>query len=342
MRHRAKVTAIGRRKFASEDDFKIFSAAAEGITIRARYAATYGMEFDAPKKLWPIFEIEFDEPQNILEYVGSVTDYVSFLSFCLGAKFKPSEIRIDRLSLSELMSAVKTRSYPGDHRVYYLWPESEIDSRSLSVGGSPVRAWDDDELKSFQECLVAWMNRVQAWRKAYRLMMQSFGLRNVISAERLINACRWLEEIPLSEAKNALSDSEIDIISTAAATKAKELGHPPIIQDRIASAVSRIKAESAEQRFTRLVNIVEGRFGKGVLDENIVSHLRRAIQFRGRIAHGHFNPKSDAEFTAFSKSIHAIEALCYLLIAVTLPISEAGRHRTGANPIVQDYRMAYE
>jgi hypothetical protein len=127
-----------------------------------------------------------------------------------------------------------------------------------------------------------------------------------------------------------------------AAKKAQELGHLPIIRERIAGAIKWVKAESAEERFTRLVAIIEKRFGKDILTDGAVADLRRAIQFRGRTAHGHFNPDSDAEFRAFSKSIQAMEALCFMLTALDLPISEAGMMRITNNPLVRDYRLAYE
>jgi len=342
MRHKEKFGAVGRERFPREGELTIFTDVAEGITVKSWYAATYGMDFDAPKELWPVFEIEFDEPRSIMNYIVSVSDFVGFLSFCLGVQLKPSAIRIDRFSFGEMTAAITSQSYPGNHEVHYVWPESQVDTQSLWIGGSPVRAWDDEELKALRECIVAWMNRAGQWRKPYRLMMESLGLKNVVSAERLINACRWFEDIPLSKTQNALSDEEIESISAAAAKKADEFGISPVIRERIASAIRRVKSESAEQRFTRLVAMVEGKFGKGILDENAIAHLRRAIQFRGRTAHGHFNPESDAEFRAFSKSTRAMEALCYLLTAVDLPISDAGKQRTGANPIVQDYRMCYE
>jgi hypothetical protein len=186
------------------------------------------------------------------------------------------------------------------------------------------------------------MNRTAEWKNAYQMMMRSFALKGVISAERLINACRWFEEIPIAQIHNALTDEHIEAIAAAATHKAQELGYLPTIRERIAGAIKWVKAESAEERFTRLVALIEDRFGKGTLEEGAVAHLKRAIQFRGRTAHGHMNPKGDAEFRAFSKSIRAMEALCYLLTALELPISGAGKKRIRSNPLVQDYRLAYE
>ncbi|WP_061027315.1 hypothetical protein [Bradyrhizobium sp. CCH5-F6] len=80
MHHRAKVDALGRSKYPKEENFNLFGDTVEGMTLRARYAATYGMDFDAPTDFWPSFEIEFDEPQGIEEYIRHVLTYVQFRS----------------------------------------------------------------------------------------------------------------------------------------------------------------------------------------------------------------------------------------------------------------------
>jgi hypothetical protein len=201
---------------------------------------------------------------------------------------------------------------------------------------------NDKELDSLRACLVLWMKRAGEWRKSYRLMSTSFGLTNVISPERIINACRWFEEIPIAQSQNAISDEDINAISAAASRQASELGYSPIIRKRIAGAIKGIKVESAEERFRRLVDLIEKKFGKGLLGERSIEHLKHAIQFRGRTAHGHFNPGSEAESRAFFKSTLAMEAFCYLLTAADLPISEEGIRRIGFNPLVQDYRRAYD
>jgi hypothetical protein len=335
MHHDAKVTAIGRTKYPGEDQFTIFTETVDGMTLKAWYAAIYGIEFDPPKELWPVFQIEFDESKSIVDYLVHVLDYVGFLSFCLGTKLKPSAIHVDRPSSDQ------NSTYLGDHEVYYVWPEAEIETRDFRVAGSPVRSWDDKELGSLRACLVVWMNRAAEWEKSYRLMMTSFGLRNVFSAERLINACRWFENIPVARIQNALSNEDIEAISGIATEKAQELGYPLEIRNRISGAIKRLKIESAKERFTRLVAMIEMKFGKGILGADAVAHLKHAIKFRGEAAHGHFNPESDDEFRAFSKSTCAMEALCYLLMALDLPISETGINRIRSNTLVSDYVLVY-
>ncbi|MDJ1463416.1 hypothetical protein [Nitratireductor sp. GZWM139] len=342
LHHQKKVKALGRSKFPAEEHFRIFEVAAKGITLRAWYRATYGIEFGAPKALWPSFEIEFDEPQNIHDFIEHVSNYLAFLSFCLGVKLRPHDIRIDRLSHAEVMAGIKARTYVGEHEVHYIWPETEIDVRDLWVGGSPVRAWDEEELVALCACLTAWMDRAGDWKKSYVMMMTSFGFKGVISAERLINACKWFEELPNAKSNNALSPKDIEAITAAAAAKAEQLGHASTIRERIATSIARVKEETAAERFTRLMALVEERFGKGIFPGNAISHLRRAIQFRGRTAHGHFHPASADEYRAFSKSTRAMEALCYLLNALDLPISPDGAERVRNNPLVRDYHEAYE
>lgn len=342
MHHERKVKAIGRARFPTDEHLTIFDDTTQGMRVWAWYGATYGIEFEGPTELWTTFGLEFDEPRTIRDYIGCVSDYVNFLSFCFGVPLKPSAIRIDRLSAAQATEAVHKHEYPGDHNVHYIWPEAEVDNRDLWVGGSPVRCWDDDELASFRKCLGVWMSRAATWRRPNALMMTSFGLKNVVSSERLLNACRWFEEIPIARAQPVLSGSDIDAIAAIATARALELGHDTAIGERVAGAIRWIRSETAEQQFTRLVGMVEHKFGKGVMPDEAVEHLKRAINFRGKSAHGHFNPESDAQFHAFSKSTRAMESLCYLLTALELPISEEGLSRIGSNSVLRDYRMAYD
>jgi hypothetical protein len=339
MHHRKKVDALAR-KYPDDDNFKLFEFPVDGMTLRAQYGATYGMDFNAPKEFWPSFAIEFDEPRSIDQYMQDVLTYVQFLSFCFGVKLKPSEIEIDRVSFADMVAALQKREYPGHHAVHYIWPEAKIDDEDLWVGGSPVCAWDDREIGSLQACLAVWANRAKLWKEAYTLMVVSFGLKNTISSERLISACRWFEDLPVAKAQPALSDAAIDAISAAAGEKAVELGLPQALRDRVAGSVKRIKAETAEQHFGRLLSMVEAKFGSGILPGDAVGHLKRAVWLRGKSAHGHFNPDSDDEFRAFVTSLRATEALCYLLTALDLPINKAGIERLRYHPLIRDYRMS--
>ena len=246
------------------------------------------------------------------------------------------------MSFAEMQEAVTARTYLSDHQVYYVWDEEKFEQRDTAAFGSPVRAYDDDALASLRTCLLTWMNRAEQWHKPYSLMMGSLALRNDVSAERLINACRWLDEIPLARPKNGLPKKDVQMIANAASDKALELGHDKAVRERIKNAVRWVRVETSEGRFSRLVERVEDKFGKGILPANVVKHLTGAIQFRGRVAHGHFEPSNDAEHQAFYKSMRAVEALCLLLTAVDLPISEEGCKNIASHPLVEGYMRAYE
>jgi len=340
LRHQNKLAVIRRERRPDDEHFRLFEICVAGMTLKASYGAMYNSGSDTPTQIWPVYEIEYGEPQSLHDYLRHVLDYVHFLSFCNGAVFKPSDIKIDRVSFAEILQAMEAQSYRDSHEVYYAWPEVPVDDQSLWVGGSPIRAWDQTELGAFQDCLSVWMNRAAAWTNAYAMMMGCFRRNNVLSADRLINACRWFEEIPLAASQFALKPRDVEEIAAAAAAKAEALGHTMQLKERIKGAIRRIKEETAEDRFRRLLSTVERRFGANIFLETAIVDLKRALAFRGRCAHGHFNPESDQEFRDFSRSTGAMEALCYMLTALDLPLSAEGLDRIRRNPVVQDYRLS--
>ncbi|MEN3163807.1 hypothetical protein WI697_17315 [Tistrella mobilis] len=341
VRNNERFEGLGRTRYPSAEHLSLFRDKAKGMTLCAGYSGTWRLDFDVPKDIRPIFEIEFDEPQEISYYIRRVYHFVCFLSFCLGVKLRPHNIMIDRLSLDEARQ-VEEDLYRPPHKVYYVWAEAEIDSGDVWGGASPVLAYDEKELNAFRACLITWMDREAEWRSSYAMMMSSYALSRQVSAERLINACRWFEELPNARSKPSLAEEHVEEIAAAASLKAVELGLDAALRDRIAGSIKRIKEETAAERFTRLIAMVEEKFGKGVLPGDTLNHLRKAIQFRGRTAHGHFYPENDADHRAFLKATLALEALCCLLTAHDLPIAKAGLERMRANPPVRDYCNAYE
>jgi hypothetical protein len=342
LRHRGKIKALGRSRTPANKHFNLFRQPSNGMTLVGGYGTTYGMELAWPKTIWPIFEIDFTVPLDIYEYLQHVSNYVSFWSFCLGVRLKPRDIHIDRLSFSEVNDAMKSKTYLGAHHVHYVWKEESFEPLDVAGFGSPVRAHDDNSLASLRSCLVAWMDRVPQWHTSYKLMMESFALRRTISAERLINGCRWLEAIPVARSEHSLPDIDVQAIARAASDKALERGYDQAIRARIENAVKWIRRETSEMRFTRLTTLIKDRFGKSILPPNAVEHLTRAVRFRGQVAHGHFDSHDDAEYRSFYKSMRAVEAVCLLLTAHELPISEEGIGQLTSHPMVQGYVHAYE
>jgi len=238
-----------------------------------------------------------------------------------------------------LIPAVESNSYPGDYSVEYVWPEIDFCNRDLWIGGSLVSAYDDEELEALKNCLVTWVSRYADWRKASIQMMRCLSLNGEISSDRLLAACKWFEEIPLTQSENIISDKDIQIISKVATVKASELGYSNI-SNRISGSLKSIKSEANEDRFVRLVKMVKDKFGLASIDDEIISFLKKALAFRGKVAHGHFSPSDDEDLRIFSKSIHAMEALCFLLTAHDLPIINNSVERIHNNPFIQHYRLS--
>ncbi len=158
-----------------------------------------------------------------------------FVSTLMNFHFVPSEIRLSRLSDADVVKAIKDcTTYPGDHDVYYL-RSGETPGRSLWVGHSFAHARNDRELAALVKALTVWIERNAKWRNATILMTHAFSLERTMSAERLLTACKWLEEIPGASSAAVLSEPDIDRIASVAAAEAKRLGHNSDCQQRIAS-----------------------------------------------------------------------------------------------------------
>jgi hypothetical protein len=206
------------------------------------------------------------------------------------------------------------------------------------VGGPLFTAWDNEELRALREALITWVRRNADWKNANDQMMHCLASKHEISPDRLLAACKWFEEIPLTKARAAITEEHIAIIAETASLKASELGYSNT-RERIAGALKPLRMQSNEQRFSRLVEQVRERFGPSILGSEAVNHLKNALAFRGKSAHGHYTASDDAEFRNFVKSIYAVEALCFLLMALDLPIAGKGIERANSNQFITDYRM---
>jgi len=341
LKHKEKFDALAKRKIGDEYDSDLFSVTASGMTIRAAYSSGYSLEYNATTNITPYLEIEFPNGATLSDYLNHVGCLVEFFSFCLGAHMTPSEIRICRLLRDDFIAAVKAQAHPEDYAAHYIWPKIPVhEALDLWVGGSLVKAWDEEELAVLKECITLWFGRDADWNKANGQMMRCLALRQEFSADRLLTACTWFEEIPLTRAQAAITDEHIELIAQAAAQKGSELGYTKI-KGRITGALKSIRTESNEDRFLRLLNMIKQKFGPAVVDDMIITHLKRALELRGKSAHGHFSPADDAEFRAFVKSVCAMEALCFLLTACDLPMTAAGIERAQSNPFIRDYRLVY-
>jgi hypothetical protein len=336
MLHSDKFNAIADAEFSAMPELPLFELKIGGVRVKVWYPTSGSVAFKRPTTIGVRFEIEFDEPAILSSYLEIVECVVRFVSAALGHRFGPSEIEISRLSTADLLKAMEERNATGDHSVYYIWPVTELDN-SLWVGNSFAHVRYDKELADFIACLRSWIERDADWKDATNLMMGALALSGVMSGERLLTACKWLEEIPGAASAIAVSPEDIEAIASIAAAEAERLGHKDY-KDRIAGVIrGQLKTESYAERFTRLRQAVCDRFDEKALDADVVSHLMKAIQFRGKVAHGHYEPDNQDDYKAFVKAVYAMEGLCYLLTLKDLPMSAAGAKRTLGQQITANY-----
>jgi hypothetical protein len=338
MLHSDKFDAIADAEFSALPELTLFELKIGGVTVKVWYPTSGSVAFKRATTIGIRYAIEFDEPAILSSYLEIVECVVRFVSAALGHRFGPSEIEISRLSTADSLKAMQERNATGDHSVHYIWPVTELDN-SLWVGNSFAHVRDDKELADFIACLRSWIERDADWKDATNLMMGALALKGVMSGERLLTACKWLEEIPSAASAIAVSPEDIEAIASTAAAEAERLGHKDY-KDRIAGVIrGQLKTESNAERFARLRQAVCDRFGEKALDANVVSHLMKAIQFRGKVAHGHYEPDDEDDYKAFVKAVYAMEGLCYLLTLKDLPMSAAGAKRTLGQQFIANYRQ---
>lgn len=337
--HQEKLSTLGKlpSRNLKPENLTLFRIEAGGMHLSLHYDATLNRKNGFFDSFRPIFSIEFGEPVGINDYLIHVSNYVSFVSFCLGISLKPSNIRIGKLSTAEALLAMNSVKFRGEHSAHYIWQAHEFRPHDCWVGGSPVRAWDDDELSAFQMCLVAWMGRSQKWNNAYPLMEICLESKGTFLSDRLVNACRWFEELPDFASRPAISDTDLDTIVTAAAKAAQDLGLARDLRTRITGQLKAIRSESRQELFERLTNMLQSKFGEECWPGDAIPHLMRAYIFRGRAAHGHFSPSDESETSELYQAVTSLEALCTLLTAYDLPLNQSGIERMKHNSVVRDF-----
>ncbi|KEP69653.1 hypothetical protein DL1_03235 [Thioclava dalianensis] len=312
------------------------------MVLTAGYEVSYGLETCSLRTHRPTFSIEFSAGCSLNAIQGSLFGYLAFLSFVLGGRMAPEEVRIDRMSFEEKIRAVEAGTYIDDHAIIWNWPAEGHEAKDLAFYGAPFMAMNDGELTSFVAGLITWFERIDEWRAASVRMTESLRLRREISGERLLAAWRWFEEVPPTKAKRVIDNDVVEYLTEAALKGAREKCLGAHIEDRIKGSLTRIGEESMRDRFERLIHSVEERFERNDCLDGMVNHLQNARCFRGRIAHGHFSSRNAAELRQFNKATLAMEALCFLLTARDLPLSEEAKKRIWAHPILEEYQLAYD
>lgn len=340
LRYDPKIKELESNSPRSEIDTYAFAVELPGLTVRLGYRSTVSMASERVRVEAPVFVIDFAQPRSIKTYLEDVQTIVRFVSSAPGITMHPEDIRIRRVSDEEMRSSVETGDFLGDHSVTEMWfRKSHQDDGEACSYRAFAGLFDEEEMRAFCACLRLWIEREPEWARSNALMIECLRLQREISAERMLAACKWLEEVPTAKAVRVTDDRIIKTIADAALQAADELGQDRL-KARIPQALERLTLESHRERFERLIARVADRFGPRVVHKDMPDHLIAAIRdFRGKVAHGHYEPKDDAESESFARSIFAVEALCLLLTCFDMPMTKDGLDRIKHHPLVEHYRL---
>lgn len=323
----------GRHRTANR---RIVQTTFKGGTLSIWYSAKYIGGEPFPAKWKPRIEVRFETPNSIERFTDTLFLVTSFMSFNLGAYLRWQGANISHMDDDEINSAISTGTYGGRHRAIFPIGNDEPDIRGTGKFGSPCLCHNDEERAVFGDCLKKWLERAPEWKTAYGLMMSFLNQRRTIGADRLLAACKCLEQIPGTENQKVLDDDDIDEIISAAQTEADKLGHGKL-NARIRMSLQRVGTEDHEARFSRLYQHALNGHASVRPFASVVTDLKNAMRLRGHAAHRALHTDTDVEFQTLVRAVSAVECLCFLLLARELPLSNQGKDRLFRNRLVADY-----
>ncbi|MDZ4394846.1 hypothetical protein [Cypionkella sp.] len=212
-----------------------------------------------------------------------------------------------------------------------LWPNGQearpVDYSNFNPN-KVLSCWGDSDRKVTSDCLKFWIDNWTEWRHAFSGLLVAIREGEIFQPSRIVNACKWLESTPGADQIKLDSSSDIDAITTAAITKARELGL--MIDDRISGAMVRLGTESRNSLFKRLVSLVILK-DDPALKARFLKDLHKAYHVRGDFAHSKFDHSSDEQFGEYVRVTKAVEALAFLLLFRQLPLSQGHNWPNGPN-----------
>ncbi len=338
LRHVAKKREAARAQLGDGRDRTLLIAAFDGGSVRIDYAPQFSFELDSAVQVDAYFDVEFSTALTIRECLGRLFYLVRFFSLSTGVGHRPTDLTVFTASRADVIAAVERNAPIYGYAVHYPWWGEPSNDEKTKPHGCLFISANDHELEATSRALVAWQARRGIWAKTIALMVTSTSLQGELSPHRLVTAARWLEAIPSAASMQAISDIAIEKIAAAAVSVAAELGYKEL-DDRIKNAIKKVRNESNAVYFTRLTAIVRQNFGSNILGDEAVGDLRRAWQLRGEAAHGHGKRGGIDDPDVFQRSLFALEALCLLLTASDLPMTELGRKRVREHPLVRSYLL---
>lgn len=305
-------------------NLEILSCNVGYLNIKASYTPSFNMltgldSFDF------VFNLEFEEPVSLYQYLKYVLDVTAFFSFLAKEKLQPSDIRALKYTTASETADEENQNDPW-YEFLHLWGEfGNWQDRSYQRLPILVRRVDEEK-NAISDFLAHWMSRNQDWDRCYSAMMGYLGGYGKSDAERILAICRWLEEIPNARARPLQDKSKIDEVANLAAKRCCEL-EVPELAERVQDAVKKCNTESRRENIRRLVDELRRKFGSEIFDEHLCSHIMEAYKNRGRAAHGTFEIRTDTEAAQFEHSMYALETFCAAQMVNDIEIPESAVQR---------------
>lgn len=334
--------AIEQAEFGNMPALDVFTIAADGAHVTLTHDVRGGGFNRRATSIEPKFVIEFDVPQTIAVARTMVNNVVAFLSLAQVRRLSIDEFTISRLTEAEIDAAIKAdKRLPHNHTVrFYSTDKLELGKQPW-VGRAFAHVRKPEDVATFAACLKIWLERGPEWRAATSLMLENFLLAREISGNRLLSATRWIERIPGTVGKTAISDAHIDQIVAAAIEKASDLGHAGL-ERRMRGSLKAIGAESNQTRIQRIVDGLGPLMTTKVARRGLVYGTVKGRDFRGQTAHGRVSLKTEREQSDFELAIAATECLAYLLMLSDFPLDIDAIRRVDSSTLPRHFSAFWQ
>ncbi len=342
LRHWPTYRELADNKMGHRKVREPLTAVIKGGVVRFHYVMSGGVDSAYPKEIWPVVDIEFDEPLTLEGARHQVIAFMRFLSCVSSVALETSEQTFSQLSKQERIDAVGRSLMPIDYSVYYYRDASRQHrserAKHVDTHGAFAFLNDDEERDAFAACLTAWFERYDEWEGAASAMMDALSLDGIMSPTRLLNATKWIEATPGTTATQAIEPEHVSALSNLLSRQAIKLGYEKF-RGRLANSLKQIAQEANSARFDRLVADLRSTFGHGIVGDDLAAWVAEAFSNRGKAAHRPIIRQSELEYELFSQATQAAECFAYLMLLRDLPMTEEGRYRAGSARLVQYYRV---
>lgn len=342
LRHREKLRHFLNNPIFDSDGV-VYKIDPPSYTLKIVFISKINIFSDYPVEPEIKIHVTYNDPVSIKHFREDIRGFVAYLSFLAGSRLVEDNVKVCARTEVDYEEIINRGDYAGFSDVYYRQNKEVRQNFFRSSADDLLTVSDDQEASSFGQCYAAWNNQLDEWSTAYTLMLNAFFMAGEVSGNRLMNACRWFENIPSARPLTTDSAEHVAKISEAALSEANRLGvDDNETKSRIVNALKSIGLESRREHIGRLKDRLSCHFGSSISDEKFVEHVMVGLgRLRGKAAHNHVAPTGAVEFRQLNKSITAIEAMCWLLTAEALPLSDAAKRRAVGHAMVLSYTESY-